>query len=270
MFRRLSAAVALLALLASACTSSAGAGESTFVPPAPAVNAKDAAAGSLIEAYYASLGRGSEYALYAMFVPVDDRCGPDEIADLISAGPAALFRDAEFEVQAVDLAVAGDFTNPAFDLVERRGTSEKVVRIDRFLPIVDFGDRLRFNADACEWFTHFGTANGDVSIREELQRALDAVVQVVADQGDYFVSVSDLRLHASGLRVVDNAADLTPGGVVVLSAPDQVVLAGQGLSGTWYCVALADGAPARYGAGLDFDSVADWELCAAASTTGSW
>jgi hypothetical protein len=61
-----------------------------------------------------------------------------------------------------------------------------------------------------------------------------------------------------------------PGRVLLTSGVDQALLASQGATGTWYCMAITADEPELYGSGPTYEQVAFWETCLESASAGGW
>lgn len=269
MRRQFAALIAVLGLVASACTSSADAGqeaELAAMATRSPVSSEDTQAARLIGNFFKALREKNHYALYAMFTP-DDACRPVHIEALLAGVEPGIAETSEIEVDEVTLHQVGTTYSVSFTLLEYQGADEKRLVYDEFFPIEQSeGSRWRFAADLCEWLA---SPEGD-EVRSELSEALSALQSFYAEHGTYLATGNDLRYYVSGLDVTVDELDLEPGGVLLTPGDQQALLLGQGSGGGWYCIVAAAGLDPGYGAGPTFDAVGSIEACLTVSSTGGW
>jgi len=269
MRRKIAAWIALLALTASACTSSAGADFDAPLAGASArtpVSAQEAQAARMITNFFRALQERDHYALYALFTP-DDECRPARIQALLADVEPGFAVTSTLEVSRVTLRKVGAAHSASFTLIENQGADQKELAYDEFFPIQETGTRWRFAADLCGWIID---PEGGAAIRLELEKALAALQAFHAEHGSYQATGNDLRYFASGLKITLDEAALIPGDVLLVPEDDRALLIGQGIAGGWFCVVIAAGAAPGYGSGPDYGDVAVFESCLIEAATGGW
>ena len=265
MRRQIVALVAVLGLVASACTSSAGADDDLAnITARPRVSSEETQTARLIENFFTALQERDAYALYALFQQ-DDQCRPAKIESLLAGVSLGIAETSEVEVDDVELRAVGSTQSVSFTLIEHQGASEKELVYSTFFPI-EQTDRWRFAANLCEWLV---SPSGDAGIQQELGLALSALQAFYAEHGSYLASGNDLRYFASGLSATLDQTALMPGEVLIVPGDQQALLAGQGVTGAWYCIAAAIDGP-FYGTGDTVDEVIFFESCAAEASTTGW
>jgi hypothetical protein len=268
MRRQFAAWIAVLGLVASACTSSADAEDdlSTISARAP-VSEAEAGVERLVVNFFRALQERNAPALYALFTP-DDQCRPGQIADLIANVTVGIAETSEVEVDDLEMRTEGAGTSISFTLIESQGASEKELIYEEFFPVVESGLRWRFDADLCGWLAA-PLGEGDAEVQDDLATALIALEAFRAEYGSYQASGNDLRYYASGLSATVDELALAPGMVLVVPGEQQAMLIGQGTGGTWYCIAISDGEKA-YGSGSTFEEVMMWDTCLASASPEPW
>lgn len=271
MRRQFAAWIAVLGLVVSACTSSADADVEDDLSALSArtpVSTEEAAVSRLIENFFSALQQSNHYALYAMFTP-DDQCRPGRIETLLANVTPGIAETSEVEVDDISLRQIGATYSVTFTLIEHQGASEKELVYDGFFPIEETSTRWRFSANLCEWLSA-PAGQGDAGVQRELTAAIAAMQTFYGEHATYLASGNDLRYYASGLSVTMDELALLPGDVLVVPGDQQALLLGQGIEGSWYCVAFDTGADPLYGSGPAFEDVAFYESCAESATTGGW
>jgi muconolactone delta-isomerase len=259
----------VLGLVVSACTSSADADvdpELAAMSARARASSEEKQAERLITNFFRAIQERNHYALYALFAP-DDECRPGRIEELLVGVTPGIAETSEVEVDDVSMRPIGNTYSVAFTLIEHQGAAEKELVYEEFFPIEETGSRWRFSADLCEWLA---APDGDAGVQQEMGLALEALQLFFADNESYLASDNDLRYYASGLNITLDELALMPGEVLLASADQQALLIGQGITGGWYCIAVADGFDPRYGSGPTFEDVAFLEACLDGSSTGGW
>jgi len=271
MRRQFAAWIAVLGLVISACTSSADADVENDLAAISAqvpVSTQEAAVSRLIENFFTALQERNHYALYAMFTP-DDQCRPGQIEALLVGVTTGIAETSEVEVDDISIRQVGATHSVTFTLIEHQGASEKALIYDRFFPIEETFTRWRFSANLCEWLAS-PSGEGNAGVQQQLVAALTAMQAFYGEHANYLASGNDLRYHASGLNVTMDELALLPGDVLVLPGDQQALLLGQGIDGSWYCVAFDTGLEPLFSSGPAFDDVAFYESCVDGATTGGW
>jgi hypothetical protein len=264
MRRQLAAWIAVLGLIAAGCTSSAEAGDDLpSVPVARSTTPDEASASRLVENFFRSLQQRDAHALYALFEQ-DGECRPPDIEQRLVGVQTSIADTSEIEADNITLRQVGVTTELTFDLIERQGTSEKLIPFEQFFPVNTLGTRWKFAANVCEWLT-----GPDVEVQNQLRMAESTLEEFRLDTGTYLATPNDLRYYASGLKVIDDEMALTPGTVLLTPGAAEALVVGQGTAGTWYCIALT-GDGSLYGSSPNFEDVALWEGCAQLGSTGGW
>ncbi|MFH2072815.1 MAG: hypothetical protein ABIJ75_08205 [Actinomycetota bacterium] len=266
MRRQFAALIAVLGLVAAACTSSAGA-ENTPAPLAAGsgVSTEEAQATRLVEDFFASLQQRNAYALYALFV-TDDQCRPPHIEALLADVELGIAETSEVEVAEMTMREIGSSYSLSFVLIEHQGASEKELEYKEFFPL-QMADRWRFAANICEWLA---SPSGDSAVQEQLGLALTALQAFHDEHDTYLATGNDLRYYASGLKATMDELAMMPGDVLVVPGDEQALLVGQGVGGAWYCIAVGLGTGPVYGSGSTIEDVILYETCAAAASAGGW
>lgn len=270
MRRQIAALIAVLGLVATACTSSADAdvdARLAAMSAAPRVSVEEVQATRLVENFFAALRQRDAYALYALFTP-DDQCRPARIDGLLSQVELGIAETSEVEVDEITLRTVGSAYSLSFTLIEHQGASDKELVYDEFFPATRSDGRWRFAANLCDWLA--APSDGDAAVRSELTLALAAFEAFYAEYGTYLASGNDLRYYASGLSATMDELALMPGEVLVVPGAEQALLVGQGVGGGWYCIALEAGADPVYGSGPTVDDVILFDPCAADGSTAGW
>ncbi len=266
MRRQIAALIAVLGLVVSACTSSAGADEDLAnLSARPRVSGEEAQAARLVENFFGALQQRNAYALYALFQP-DDQCRPGRIGSLLATVELAVAATSEVEVDDLELRPVGPTQSVSFTLIERQGADEREFAYATFFPI-EQTDRLRFAANLCEWLA---SPAGDGAIQQELALALAALQAFYGEHATYLASGNDLRYFASGLNATLDQTALAPGDVLIVPGDQTALLAGQGVTGAWYCVAVGLEDGPVYGSGSSVDDVILLETCAAEASVAGW
>jgi hypothetical protein len=269
MRRKIATCIALLALTASACTSSADAefdaplaGASAPTPVSP----QEAQAARMITNFFRALQDRNHYALYALFTP-DDECRPARIEALLAEVEPGFAVTSKIEVSQVTLRTVGTTYSASFTLIENQGADQRELSYDEFFPMQDADARWRFAADLCGWLVD---PEGGEAMRRELEKAVASLQAFHAEHGTYQATGNDLRYFASGLRITLDEAALIPGDVLLVPEDARALLLGQGIAGGWFCVAIAAGAEPAYGSGPDYESIAVFESCLIEAAAGGW
>jgi len=269
MRRKIAAWITLLALTASACTSSAGADFDAPLAAASArtpVSAQESQAARMITNFFRALQDRDQYALYALFTP-DDECRPARIEALLADVDPGFAVTSKIEVSRITLRKVGTTYSASFTLIENQGADQRELAYDEFFPIKESDTRWRFAADLCAWIID---PEGGAAMRRELEKALAALQAFHAEHGTYQATGNDLRYFASGLKITVDEAALIPGDVLLVPEDDRALLIGQGIGGGWFCVVVAAGAEPGFGSGTDYEDVAIFESCLIGAATGGW
>jgi len=267
MRRQFAALIAVLGLVAAACTSSAGADDQLAALSArPRISTEEAQATRLVEDFFASLQQRDAYALYALFTQ-DDQCHPDDIESLLDGVTLGIAETSDVEVDELSMRPIGSVYSLSFTLIEHQGASEKELVYDEFFPM-EMQDRWRFSANICEWLA---APSGDGSaVQQELLLALAALEAFHAEHQTYLASGNDLRYYASGLTATISELELMPGDVLVVPGDEQAVLVGQSAGGGWFCIAVGTGTGPVYGSGSSIEDVVLFEACTAGASAAGW
>ncbi len=266
MRRQFAAWIAVLGLVVSACTSSAGAqNDSTTLPARPQVSTEEAQATRLVEDFFSSLQQRNAYALYALFTPYE-QCRPAQIEALLANVSLGIAETSEVEVDEMAVREVGSSYSLSFLLIEHQGASEKQLEYTEFFPLQQT-DRWRFAANICEWLA---SPSGDNAVQQELTLALTALQAFYEEHQTYLASGNDLRYYASGLTVTMDELALMPGDVLVVPGDQQALLVGQGVGGGWYCIAVGMDTGPVYGSGSTVDDVILYESCTAGASASGW
>jgi len=271
MRRQFAAWIAVLGLVISACTSSADADVEDNLAAISAqapVFSQEAGVSRLIENFFSALQQRNHYALYAMFTP-DDQCRPGRIDTLLDGVTPGIAETSEVEVDDISIRQVGATHSVTFTLIEHQGASEKELVYDRFFPLEETFTRWRFSANLCDWLAS-PSGKGDTGVQQQLVMALTAMQAFYGENATYLASGNDLRYHASGLSVTMDELALLPGDVLVVPGDQQALLIGQGIDGSWYCVAFGTGADPLYSSGSAFEDVAFYDSCVEGATIGGW
>jgi hypothetical protein len=270
MRRQFAALLAVLGLIAAACTSSADAdidAQMAALSATPRVTSEEAQAARLVEDFFAALQQRDAYALYALFSP-DDQCRPGRIEELLTGVDIGIAETSEVEVDEIALRPVGSFTTMSFTLIEHQGAADKELVYDEFFPAEQLGTRWRFAANLCEWLV--APTDGDYAVRQELQLALTALEAFQAEYGTYLASGNDLRYYASGLNATMDELALMPGEVLVVPGDEQALLIGEGIGGGWYCIAVGMETGPVYGSGSSIEDVIMFDTCAENASASGW
>jgi hypothetical protein len=270
MRRQFAALLAVLGLIASACTSSADAdidAQMAALSATPRMSSQEAQAARLVEDFFAALQQRNAYALYALFSP-DDQCRPARIAELLDGVDIGIAETSEVEVDDIQLRPVGAYSSLSFTLIEHQGAADKELVYEEFFPAEQLDNRWRFAANLCEWLA--APTDGDYSVRQELELAMAALEAFQADYGTYLASGNDLRYYASGLNATMDELALMPGDVLVVPGDEQALLVGQGIGGGWYCIAVGMETGPVYGSGSSIEDVIMFDACAANASASGW